>query len=119
MQVLQFLTLLIVTFEYVHHEIYEMSEVDHWKPHIFMESLLLLLYVLQNLVFFKFMFKFNKVEIELKAFYEQITLEQVMAKLYKLKVRVRVTFGIFFLACLFYVISYLICEVVEMNLEDT
>lgn len=60
------------------------------------------------------MFKFQKVEIELLAFYKDITVEHVLVKLRKLKFMTRITFGYLTVTCFVYVFSYLVCEMTEI-----
>lgn len=67
---LQIITLVIITYQYIDVHLNDHDYDNDKIVKIVSESCLLLLFVLQDLVFYKFMFRFQKVEIELKAFYE-------------------------------------------------
>ena len=79
MQFLQFAMLVVITSEYIiFYGVDDQSEVIDRPENVVCESLIIILNVLQNLIFFKFMFKFQKVEIELHAFYKDFTVTQVL-----------------------------------------
>lgn len=67
---LQIITLVIITYQFIDVRLNDKDDDNDKIVKIVSESCLLLLFVLQDLVFYKFMFRFQKVEIELKAFYE-------------------------------------------------
>ena len=115
MKILQILMVIPFTFEYIIYFDNQGKYVPLGVGYVLCETAIYSIGLLQNLVLFNFMFKFEKVEIELVIVKDYIDPSQVMLMLYQLKMRISITFTCLMTAIVTYVVSYLVCELLEVN----
>lgn len=84
--------------------------------YILSESILYLLKILQSLLFYQFLFKFNQVELELLMMQDGIPTKKIVRRLNRFKMRTKITFAFIILLSIIFVVSYLICELQEIRI---
>lgn len=115
MQLLQMLMIIPIIIEYIIYYDNNGQYVPLGVGYVLCETAIYTIGLLQNIVLFNFMFKFEQVKIELLIVKEFIEPDHIMLKLYQLKMRIFITFTCLFIAITTYTVSYLVCELLEVK----